>query len=112
MRGSAVAAALPPADRVNLGRASPIVSPTSMAAWIAAPRATTSSTFTPVRGGLPDISVTYERTIGIRVDPPTRSTPSRLCQVSFASSRASSVSRRVRSMRGNVMVSKSERASS
>ena len=66
---------------VNRGTASPIGSPTSIAAWMAAPRATTSSTFTPVRGGLPDICETYDRTIGIRVEPPTRSTPSSRGQV-------------------------------
>src|SRR5271157_5405126 len=102
-RRAAVWAALPragPVESVNFGSASPIGWPTSMAAWMAAPRATTSSTLTPVRGGLPAISVTYERTMGMRVDPPTSSTPSRLCQSSRASPRASSVRRRVRSHEG------------
>ena len=114
-RRAAVWAALPragPVASVNWGSASPIGWPTSMAAWMAAPRATTSSTLTPVRGGLPAISVTYERTMGMRVDPPTSSTPSRLCQSSRASPRASSVRRRVRSMSGNVMASNSDRDSS
>ena len=83
-----------------------------MAAWIRAPSATTSSTFTPVRGGLPAISVTYERTMGMPVEPPTKRTPSSRCQSSPASPNASSVKRRVRSIRGNVIASNSARASS
>ncbi len=46
------------APSVNRGTASPIASPTSRAAWMAAPSATTSSTLTPARGGLPDICET------------------------------------------------------
>ena len=111
--GAGACAAGPPAASVNLGTASPIGWPTSMAAWMAAPSATTSSTFTPVRGGLPAIS----RDVGADHRHPRRAADQRArrraaCQVSPASPRASSVSRRVRSMSGNVIASNSARVSS
>ena len=96
----------------NFGTASVASRPSSIAACTAAPRATTSSTFTPALGSRPDICLTNWRTIGIRVDPPTSSTPAIRDQSRPASAIASSVSRRVRSMRGNVIASNSARASS
>ncbi len=86
--------------------------PVSIAALRAAPRATTSSTLTPDRGSCPAISRTNDRTIGIRVEPPTSRTPARLPQVSPDSPSASSVNRRVRSISGAVIASNSARVSS
>ena len=61
-------------------------SPLSTPAWIAAPRATTSSGLTRMFGSLPPVSRrTSACTAGIRVDPPTRITSSRSLAVTFAS---------------------------
>lgn len=49
-------------------------SPTNTPPWIAAPKATTSSGFTPLLLSLPKISLTVDWTIGILVDPPTKIT--------------------------------------
>ncbi len=49
--------------------------PASALAWIAAPSATTSSGFRLVSGGLPNSLAIASRTAGIRVEPPTITTP-------------------------------------
>ncbi len=68
--------------RVSIPRESGVTSsnstsftfPPSTAPWIAAPRATTSSGFTPLPGSLPKIFFTRSRTDGMRLIPPTRIT--------------------------------------
>jgi hypothetical protein len=50
--------------------------PDRMSAWIAAPRATTSSGSMSVSGGRPNSFSANARTAGIRVEPPTITTPS------------------------------------
>ena len=49
--------------------------PASLLAWIAAPSATTSSGLRLVSGGWPKNSATARRTCGMRVAPPTSTTP-------------------------------------
>ena len=51
-------------------------SPESTPAWTAAPMATTSSGFTPCCGSLPKKLLDVSCTIGMRVEPPTRTTSS------------------------------------
>ena len=51
-----------------------LTSPFKTAPWMAAPRATTSSGFTPLLGSLPKIFLTRSWTAGMRVMPPTRIT--------------------------------------
>mmetsp|Transcript_23724 Transcript_23724/g.78820 ORF Transcript_23724/g.78820 Transcript_23724/m.78820 type:complete len:343 (-) Transcript_23724:846-1874(-) len=51
-----------------------LTSPRSTPPWMAAPSATTSSGFTPLKGSLPKKPVTTSCTLGIRVIPPTRIT--------------------------------------
>ena len=59
--------------------------PTSAFAWIAAPSATTSSGLRLMSGGWPKNSATARRTRGMRVAPPTRTTPFTSEGASFAS---------------------------
>ena len=60
----------------------------SMAPWILAPTATTSSGFTPFEGTLPKKSWTACCTAGIRLEPPTRITSSMSDVLIFASATA------------------------
>ena len=81
--------------------------PASKAAWRAAPTATTSSGFTSIKGSRPKNSRTNLRTSGIRVEPPTRITPSSWSGVIPASSNARSHGPAQRFTTGNAIFSKS-----
>ena len=59
--------------------------PASLLAWIAAPSATTSSGLRLVSGGWPKNSATARRICGMRVAPPTSTTPLTSAGASFAS---------------------------
>ncbi len=73
---------------------SPLVAlPASALAWIAAPSATTSSGFRLVSGGLPNSAPMASRTPGMRVEPPTITTPCTSCADTLAS-RSTRLSRR------------------
>jgi hypothetical protein len=62
-----------PSDRgVTSSRSTSFTSPASTPPWIAAPTATTSSTFTPLWGSLPKNFLTISWIFGMRVEPPTR----------------------------------------
>ena len=68
-----------------------LTSPLMMAAWIAAPTATTSSGFTVMFGSLPPVRRrTRFWTAGMRVEPPTRMTSSMSLAVTLASAIACS----------------------
>ena len=87
-------------------------SPLSTPAWTAAPIATTSSGFTPLCGSLPPVSfLTSSWIIGMRVDPPTRTTWS-IAETSLPQSlTARSNGTRHRSTRSSVSRSNSARES-
>ena len=76
-----------PSDRgVTSKRRTSLTSPFKMAAWTAAPMATTSSGLTVMLGSLPPVSRrTRVWTEGRRVEPPTRMTSSMSASVTLAS---------------------------
>ena len=86
--------------------------PASWLAWIAAPSATTSSGFRLVSGGLPKNSATACCTCGMRVAPPTITTPLTSSRSSLASRSALRVATRVRAVSAAVTASKSPRLTS
>ena len=65
---------MPSVSGVTSSSSTSLTSPASTPAWIAAPTATTSSGLTPWCGSLPVSSLTFSRTAGMRVMPPTRTT--------------------------------------
>ena len=81
--------------------------PASWFAWMAAPSATTSSGFRLTSGGWPNNASTARRTTGMRVEPPTSTTP----LTSAGCNRASRSTRRttatVRSVKAAVAAAKS-----
>ena len=85
----------------------PVLLPASWLAEIAAPRATTSSGLRLVSGSRPKKLATTLRTCGMRVEPPTRTTPSMSSLASFASRRALRTAVSVRCVRCAAAVSKS-----
>jgi hypothetical protein len=82
-------------------------SSSTSAAWTAAPSATAWSGLAPASGGRPDMRSIQSRTIAMRVEPPTGSTPSISLQVRPASASACSVSWPVRSSRSRLISSNS-----
>ena len=85
----------------------PALLPASWLAEIAAPNATTSSGLRLVSGSLPKKLATALRTCGIRVEPPTSTTPLISSFVSLASRSALRTAASVRCVRWAVAVSKS-----
>ena len=73
--------------------------PASWLAWIAAPSATTSSGFRLVSGSRPKNSATARRICGMRVEPPTSTTPCTSSLASLASRRALRTAAMVRAVR-------------
>ena len=65
---------MPRVSGVTSSSRTSLTSPASTPAWMAAPRATTSSGLTPRCGSLPVSSLTRSCTAGMRVMPPTRTT--------------------------------------
>ena len=81
-------------------------SPVSTPAWMAAPRATTSSGLTVMLGSLPPVRRrTSACTAGIRVEPPTRITSSMSASVTLASDIACRTGSRQRPTRSAVSCS-------
>ena len=83
-----------------------LTSPERTPAWTAAPSATTSSGFTPRFGSLPKNSLTVSCTIGMRVEPPTRTTSSMSSTASCRRPRAPSCTGSIeRSTRSSIICS-------
>ena len=70
--------------------------PASLFAWIAAPTATTQSGSIPASGSRPKKDSIWERTIGMRVAPPTRTIPLMSEGASFASAMVERTASRAR----------------
>ena len=95
---------------VTSSRRTSLTSPLMMAAWTAAPTATTSSGLTVMFGSLPPVRRrTRFCTAGILVEPPTRITSSMSAAVTLASLMACWTGPRQRSTRSAVACSKVER---
>ncbi len=91
---------IPKDNGVTSSNNTSLTSPPNTPAWIAAPIATASSGLTSFLGSLPKNSLTFSRTLGILVEPPTMITSSMSLAVSLASSSATwhgSIERWIRS---------------
>ena len=91
-------------------RSLPVLLPASWLAEMAAPNATTSSGLRLVKGSRPKKLATALRTCGMRVEPPTNTTPLISSLTSLASRKALRTAVRVRWVRCAVAVSKSSAA--
>jgi hypothetical protein len=96
---------------VTSSRRTSFISPASTAAWMAAPIATTSSGFTLRLGSRPKESFTSFWAIGIRVEPPTRTTSSMSPGLSLASASAALQGSRVDWIRSPISCSSLARVS-
>ena len=67
---------IPNDNGVTSNKRTSLTSPLKTPPWIAAPKATTSSGFTPLEGSLPKKAFTASTTAGILVEPPTKITSS------------------------------------
>ena len=104
-----------PSDRgitSSSSRSPAVLLPASWLAWMAAPKATTSSGFRLVKGSLPKNSATARCTCGMRVEPPTMTTPCTSSRARCASRRARRTAAMERAVRSAVTASKSERLTS
>ncbi len=88
----------------------PTALPASWCAWMAAPRATTWSGSRSVSGGWPKNAATAACTIGMRVEPPTRTTPLTSPRPALASRSTLRTAATVRASRSAVSASKRARS--